>query len=206
MAQVCNTPAPAIMVQQSDAPLPAMKVKQRYAPAPAMVVQQSDALAPAMVLQQSGAPAPAPAMKDSTTTTPYAPLSGAPGARSGPWPDATSPGTSPSDAMRRPRLRLAPALDENGGSSTSGPYTASLRARVGLLVPADMVQGRGEGERRGVQYLPGALVPRLSGWGGAHDLHWRHRSLLCSDQPQRLSKRNRTTTLQLRPCGCGGCC
>jgi hypothetical protein len=56
MAQVCTTPAPAMMVQSG------------IAPALAMTVQQRDAAA--MVVQENVAPAPAIVVQDSTTTAP----------------------------------------------------------------------------------------------------------------------------------------
>jgi hypothetical protein len=50
MAQVCTTPAPAMVVQQSTTPAPAMPVEKSEAPAAAMVVQQNIAPAPTIVV------------------------------------------------------------------------------------------------------------------------------------------------------------
>jgi hypothetical protein len=57
MAQVCTTPAPAMVVQQSTTPAPAMPVEKSEAPA-AMVVQQNVAPAQAIVVQDSTITAP----------------------------------------------------------------------------------------------------------------------------------------------------
>jgi hypothetical protein len=63
MAQVCTTPAPAVVVQQS------------ITPALAMIVQKSDTPAAAMVMQKKVVPASAIVVKDNTATAPeHAPL------------------------------------------------------------------------------------------------------------------------------------